>query len=102
MDMTQVHNGHSLFRRYVGWMFRRRIGESEVLILRSKQVHSLFVFISLGTIHLDRNGIVLHKQVLRPWRIGAYRHKAKYVVECHPNQLESVQIGASLKHLLVR
>lgn len=102
MDIAHVQNGQSLLRRYIGWMFRRRIRESEALVLRSKQVHSFFVFTSLGTIHLDHNGIVLHKQILKPWRVGAYRRKAKYIVECHPNQLESVEIGASLKHLLVR
>jgi hypothetical protein len=71
-----------------------------------RQVHSFGMAYAIDVVHLDRAGVVLELQTLRPWRLGRYVWGARGVVELRAGEaarlgvvegvrLELVQTGTS-------
>jgi uncharacterized membrane protein (UPF0127 family) len=60
-------------------------------------IHMFFVFMSIGVVWLDANGVVVDKKLAKPWRpYYAPRSKAQYFIEATPAILDKVQIGDRL------
>jgi len=93
-----------LMGHFVGLMFRPRLPVDEAIVLaysRESQVetaiHMFFMFFPIAALFLDRDGVVVHKVLARPWRpFYASPRPAQYVVEAHPAVLECVAIGDRL------
>ncbi len=89
----------------LGLMFRRRLAEDEGLVLAYRHesrvdtaLHMFFVPFPIAAIFLDCNGVVVDKQLARPWRpLYVPRHRAQFVLEATPAVLERVALGERLE-----
>jgi len=90
--------------RLRGLTFRRALSANEGLLLvesresvASAAIHMLAVFMQLGVVWLDANGLVVDAIVAKPWRMYAPAAPAKYILEGHPALLERVSVGDRLE-----
>jgi uncharacterized membrane protein (UPF0127 family) len=61
-------------------------------------IHMFFMFFSIGVVWLDKAGVVVDKQLAKPWRPAyAPRLPAQYYVEANPSILDRVEIGDKLR-----
>lgn len=73
----------SFFRRLLGLMGRRAIGDQEALLFRNcPSIHCCFMKMDIDAIYLDEGGAVLHVETLRPWRAGSRVAGCRHVLEC--------------------
>jgi uncharacterized membrane protein (UPF0127 family) len=94
----------SFWCRLRGLMFRTNLPEDEGLLFvygresrMDTSIHMLFMFFSIATVWLDKEGRVVDKVLAKPWRpVYASRQPAKYVVEARPSLLDRVSTGDRL------
>jgi uncharacterized membrane protein (UPF0127 family) len=87
-----------------GLMFRRDLPEDEGLLfvyghesILETSIHMLFMFFSIATVWLDKEGRVVDKVLAKPWRLAYAPHKpAQYFIEARPSLLDRVKIGDRL------
>ncbi|PHJ40001.1 hypothetical protein P378_00325 [Desulforamulus profundi] len=78
---------------------RGLLGRSEMpkntafILLPCRQVHTFFMRFPIGAVFLDKQGVVLHKEVLKPWRVSKLVMDAVMVVEVEPSALERINVG---------
>jgi uncharacterized membrane protein (UPF0127 family) len=90
--------------RMRGLMFRRDLPEDEGLLfvyghesVLETSIHMLFMFFSIATVWLDKEGRVVDKVLAKPWRLAYAPHKpAQYFIEARPSLLDRVKIGDRL------
>lgn len=95
---------NDLFGHFLGLMFRRRLAEDEAIILAyahesrlETAIHMFFMFFPIAAIFVNRDGVVVHKVLARPWRpFYASPRPAQYVLEAHPVVLTRVAVGEHL------
>jgi uncharacterized membrane protein (UPF0127 family) len=110
-QLWHVENGRTLLKqakwcnsfgsKLRGFTFRRRLSETDGLVLVEKNdsrlntaIHMLFVFFDLGVIWVNDAGEVVDTTVAKPWRLSyAPQAPARYVIELSPALLSAVQIG---------
>ncbi len=89
----------------LGLMFRRNLPADEGLVLAYPResridtaIHMFFVPFPIAAIFLDRDGVIVDKQLARPWRpLYVPRCPAQYVLEADPGVLERVALGERLE-----
>lgn len=94
----------SFWCRFRGLQFVTSLPESQGLLFVSDHdsksdttIHMLFMFMSIGVIWVDSEGIVVDKKLARPWRLAYVPAKpAKYFIEANTSILERVSIGDKL------
>ncbi len=88
-----------------GLQFVQHLPENEGLLFVTNHegrthtaIHMFFMFFSIGVVWLDKAGVVVDKQLAKPWR-PAYgpRAAAQYYVEANPSILDRVEIGDKLR-----
>lgn len=68
---TAVEEADSFLSRFRGLMLRKALLPEEGLLLRRcGRVHTNFMRFPIDVIYLDREGRVLDRETLRPWRLG--------------------------------
>jgi len=90
--------------RFRGLQFVMQLPEDQGLLFVTQRestsdtaIHMLFMFMSIGVIWLDHNGIVVDKRLAKPWRLAYVPQKpAQYFIEARPHVLQSVEIGDKL------
>src|SRR5579859_4390747 len=90
---------------FSGLMLRRHLPDDEGLLFvygrESKidtAIHMLFMFFSIATVWMDKNGLVVDKVLAKPWRLSYVpRHPAQYFIEARPSLLDRVEIGDPLR-----
>lgn len=94
----------SIICKLKGFMFRRRLKHGERLILVEKRqgrlntaIHMLAVFMPLGVLWIDAQGLVVDKRIARPWRFYLPAAPAKYVLEGEVSLLDEHMIGDELQ-----
>ncbi len=115
MTVTNATTGQPIFDRLVlcdtfwkrgrGLMFRRAIQpDSAYLFVEPREstvgatIHMLFVFFSIGVVWLDSQRRVVDLRLARPFQpLVAPRAPAQYFLECHPQALERVSVGDTLR-----
>ena len=55
--------------------------EGALLLRPARSVHTLGMRFAIDVAHLDGEGVVLRVTTMKPWRLGAYVHSARAVVE---------------------
>lgn len=88
-----------------GLQFVRHLPEDEGLLFVTgyegrthTAIHMFFMFFSIGVVWLDKAGVVVDKQLAKPWRPAyAPRAPAQYYVEANPSILDRVEIGDKLR-----
>jgi uncharacterized membrane protein (UPF0127 family) len=84
-----------------GFTLRRDLSGDDGLVLVEKEdsrvgtaIHMLFVFFDLGVVWVNDQGQIVDKVLARPWRLSYIpQAPARYVLEAHPNILETVELG---------
>lgn len=61
-------------------------------------IHMFFMFMRIAVVWLDASGVVVDKQLAKPWR-PAYipAEPAQYFIEARPSLLDKVEIGDRLQ-----
>lgn len=88
-----------------GLQFVPRLPHDEGLLFVTKSesrtntaIHMFFMFFSISVVWLDRDYVVVDKQLAKPWRpMYAPQRAAQYYLEALPQVLERVQIGDRLR-----
>jgi len=91
--------------RLLGFMFRRRLGLSEGLLLVQKKenrldasIHMLAVFTKLAVFWINSSGLIVDRVLALPWRPVYFpRSAARYVLEIHPSRLDEFLPGEQVK-----
>ncbi len=94
----------STWQHFIGLQGRLSLPPNEGLIfvynsesVAATTIHMFFVFMSIGVVWLDANGIVVDAKLAKPWRpYYAPRSKAQYFIEAAPTILNQVKIGDRL------
>ncbi len=88
-----------------GLQFVRHLPENEGLLFVTgyegrthTAIHMFFMFFSIAVVWLDHAGVVVDKQLAKPWRPAyAPRSPAQYYIEANPSLLQRVEIGDKLR-----
>ena len=102
--INSAHWCSSRLCRLRGLQFRRKLNDSEALILvkdkdsiGSTSIHMFFVFFPIAAIWVNSNGKVTSAQLAKPWRpYYASPVPAIYVIETAPDFLDSVDVGDTI------
>lgn len=95
--LDRVIIANSFFGRLRGLLGRHEMPQNTALLLPScRQVHTFFMRFTIGVIFLSKQGVVLYKEVLKPWQISKLVKDSKMVVEVEPNALEGINVGDKL------
>lgn len=94
----------SFWCRFRGLQFVTSLPENQGLLFVSDHdsksdttIHMLFMFMSIGVIWVNSEGIVVDKKLAKPWRLAYVPAKpAKYFIEANTSILERVSIGDKL------
>ncbi|MBE1878570.1 DUF192 domain-containing protein [Myceligenerans pegani] len=88
----------TVLTRARGLLFRRELPEA--LVLRPcSSVHGAWMRVRLDVALLDREGEVVHAQVLRPWGFSAMRRGVKDVLEAPAGSFElwGLEVGSRIE-----
>ncbi len=105
MVLAHAERRDGLWGHFTGLMLRRHIEKDEGLLFiygrESKletAIHMLFMFFPIATVWMDKNGLVVHKVLAKPWRLSyASPRPAQYFIEAHPTLLDRVEVGDRLR-----
>ncbi|MEM7816517.1 MAG: DUF192 domain-containing protein [Candidatus Aenigmatarchaeota archaeon] len=83
----------TFFKRLLGFMFRKKIGEEEALIFyNASSIHMCFMFFLLDIVFLDKDMRVIKVYPnLKPWRF-AFCFKASIVIELPPGKISKTNL----------
>lgn len=87
-----------------GLQFVRQLPPDEGLLFVTKgesvtgtAIHMFFMFINIGVVWLDADGMVVDKKYAKVWRPAyAPARPARFYIEANPEILERVEIGDAL------
>ncbi len=90
----------SFLCRLRGFTFRRALGDAALLLVQAQDsrlesaIHMLGVWVDLGVVWINSQGIVVDSCLARRWRpFYLPRQPARYVLEMAPERLNLFQIG---------
>jgi uncharacterized protein len=91
----------SFFCRLRGFMFKKTIKAGEGLLLVESSdsrvnasIHMFFMNFDIAVVWINSHFIVVDKIIAKKGKpFYAPRHPAKFILETHPDQLETFQIG---------
>jgi uncharacterized membrane protein (UPF0127 family) len=91
----------SIWRRFLGLMFRRTLpAGSGLVLLPEGQIHMFFMRFALDVVHADRDGVVVRLvEGIKPWRVGPMVRGCKLVVELPVGTIArtGTQVGDTLQ-----
>lgn len=91
--VSRVELADTIPTRARGMLFRRDLPEA-LLLRPCPSVHGMWMRVSLDIALLDRDGQVLHTQVLRPWGMSATRRGSREVLEAPVGSFERWGLSA--------
>jgi uncharacterized membrane protein (UPF0127 family) len=98
-----VSRADSFFRRLVGLLGRKQLGEDEGLWIEPcDSVHTLFMRFPIDVAFVDRSGVVVRKlDRLPPWRATRIHHRARACVELAAGVLQKYGVVEGSRLALV-
>jgi len=94
ITFDKVIIANTFLTRLKGLLGRSEIPKNTVLILTPcRQVHTFFMRFPIGVVFLNKQGVVLHKEVLKPWRVSKLVKDAAMVVEVAPGAVGEINVG---------
>lgn len=80
--LTQSVHAVTSSERMVGLLKHHGLEETQgMLISACKQVHTLFMKFAIDAIFIDKRGVVVGIQELKPWRLSKMHWRADAVIE---------------------
>ncbi|PYZ96812.1 hypothetical protein CR205_14120 [Alteribacter lacisalsi] len=80
--IKDVWRAGSFSARHLGLIGKRSFSEKALAIPKCSQVHTFFMRFPIDILFMDKQNIVVGKQVgLKPWRLSARVKGAAYVIE---------------------
>ena len=80
-DAVEVTLATSRAGRLRGLIGTTGVGRGKGLLLRAKQVHTFGMRYAIDVVHLDGEGLILGVAMLKPFRLGRWRRRAKWILE---------------------
>lgn len=80
-DSIEVVEARSRAARMRGLIGTNGMGRGRGLLLKAKQVHTLGMGYAIDVVHLDGDGLILEVATMRPFRLGRWRRRAKWILE---------------------
>jgi uncharacterized protein len=93
---ARVVMADNFFCRFSGLIFRKRLKDDEVLVLKGcKSIHTIGMRYSIDAVFIDGEGkIVASFNNLRPWRVTPYFPDAVSVMEARSGFLDKWELHA--------
>lgn len=83
----------TFFRRLFGLMGKRDFDKILVFSnLTDSSIHTMFMRFEIDVYFIDKNGVVIDKATLKPWKFYRPKKQAKYIIETKKGKLNS-EIG---------
>lgn len=84
-NQTKISDGQharTMAQRTVGLLCHHGLSESEGMLIDScKQVHTFFMKFAIDAIFINRDGVVVGIEELKPWRLSKIHWRAQSVIE---------------------
>lgn len=80
-DSIEVALARSRAARRRGLIGTNGVGRGKGLLLKGKQVHTFGMSYSIDVVHLAGDGSILKVTTMRPFRLGRWRRRAKWILE---------------------
>lgn len=94
----KLEKADSFFKRFFGLMGRKALGEGRGMLLSPcGSIHTFFMKFTIDVLYLDERNMVLYKETIKPWRVGAIVKGTKKVVELRENAAEAIEKGDILE-----
>jgi uncharacterized protein len=62
-----------------------------------RQIHMFFMKKPIDFMHLDQNYKVVYVGTIKPWRLGPYLRKTKWIVEAKEGTFKHVKVGDQIQ-----
>jgi uncharacterized protein len=80
--IPDVLQARSPIERMIGLLKHQELSEEQGMMIEScKQVHTLFMKFSIDAIFIDKRGVVVGVEELKPWRFSKIHWRANSVIE---------------------
>lgn len=97
----------SFISKLRGYTFKAKINPDQGILLMediqsrmATSIHMVFVFMKLGIVWIDENGLVVDKRIAYPFLSFLIPKKpAKYVLEISPERLKEFSIGDKIEFI---
>lgn len=91
----------SFLCKFKGLMLKSEISTNEGLLLVENNnsiintsIHMLFMLFDITAVWINSDNVIVDVKLAKKWYPFYFpKNPAKYILECHPSQLESFQIG---------
>lgn len=80
-DSIEVIQARGRAERLRGLIGTNSVGRGKGLLLKGKQVHTFGMSYAIDAVHLDADGMILEVATMKPFRLGRWRRKAKWILE---------------------
>lgn len=80
-DSIEVALARSRAARVRGLIRTNGVGRGKGLLLKGKQVHTFGMSYAIDVVHLAGDGSILEVATMRPFRLGRWRRRAKWILE---------------------
>ncbi len=77
----KIKHADSFFKRFIGLMGKKQLGQGEGLLLNCSSIHCFFMKIPIDAVYISKTMTVLGTQTLQPWQVGKIFAGTKYVLE---------------------
>ncbi len=89
-----VKVANSFVSRFIGLMNKKSInGDEGLLLVKCSSVHCFFMKFTIDAVYLSKDMVVLHKETIRPWKIGKIVKKCAHVLELKEGAAKEVLVG---------
>jgi len=91
---NQVEVPLSAFAKMKGLLPYKEIPNNFAMVFENaKQIHMFFMRTAIDVMYLDEQQKVLFVGTIKPWRIGPYLRKTKWIVEGKKGAFSHVKVG---------
>jgi uncharacterized membrane protein (UPF0127 family) len=78
IDVVEARTPAARLRGLIG---TNEVGRGKGLLLKAKQVHTFGMSYPIDVVHLGADGSILEVTTMKPFRLGRYKRKAKWILE---------------------
>lgn len=92
----RVKYADSFFKRLKGLMFTSKKPDIPLLFVPGSRIHTCFMKFTIDVLYLDKDGKILGKERIRPWKLGMNVKGTAKVLEGQVGFADELMIGDRL------
>lgn len=91
---SDVKLADSFKTKLIGLLNKKSIDKDEgLLLLNCSSIHCFFMKFTIDAVYLSKDMKVLHKETIRPWRIGKLVKNCYHVLELSEGMSKDIVVG---------